>query len=231
MDKVLKKRLVGTSVIVALAVIFLPMMLEGPGKETRDVSMQISIPERPSYDIPNRLAKTDPVTEPAPSVDIAEVAKPVEVPAANTAPNTTQAASVATKSANEANVVAQIPVVTEKKQDTREKVVQVPAAAKPQMERAEPKPAESPASQIKTATSSAGFVIQVGSFSKEGNAQSLTNRLKAAGYPAFVDASKIKNNDIFRVKVGPKESRKQANELRIELIDEEKLEGIIVRHP
>lgn len=227
MDNVLKKRLVGTAVIVALAVIFLPMMLEGPGKATKEVTMQISIPDRPSYDIPNRLADAESVNEPEPEPDVKDLTK--ESLASKVTESAAKSVDAAVEAPEKAAVVAQIPVVSDKVPQAVKKIVEVPAAAKPELKK---KPEEkSAASQISTETRSAGFAIQVGSFSKKDNAQALKTRLVAAGYPAFVDASKIKGSDIYRVKVGPKPSRKLANQIRIELIDEEKLEGIIVRHP
>lgn len=220
MDKVLKKRLVGTAVIVALAVIFVPMLLEGPSKEEKEVTMQISIPPRPTYDIPNRLAKAESAVVQETQSEVKEPlkeanAKPMEEPVAE------KPQKVEEKAVAKAPEEKAVP-----KKD--EKVVKVLAAATPELKKPEPK---SPAKQIDTKTASAGFVIQVGSFSSESNAKALSSRLKSAGYPAFVESSKLKTSMIYRVKVGPKPSKKLANQLRIELIDEEKLEGIIVRYP
>ncbi len=47
MDKALKQRLVGASVLVALAVLTLPMLLDGPS-ESRQDSRPIEIPPRPA---------------------------------------------------------------------------------------------------------------------------------------------------------------------------------------
>lgn len=230
MDAVLKKRLVGTAVIVALAVIFVPMLLEGPSQETEEVSMKISIPPRPSYDIPNRLAKAESAVVPP---QVGEVAEPRKEASAEPVQMETEPATAEAKpekTPEPAKPAASEPEkqVVEKPAEPKEKVVKVLAASKPELKKPEEK---QPVKQIDTATSASGFVIQVGSFSSKPNAEALTKRLKAAGYPAFVESSKLKTSSIFRVKVGPKPSRKLANQLRIELIDEEKLEGIIVRHP
>lgn len=234
MDKVLKKRLVGTAVIVALAVIFVPMLLEGPAEKAEDVSMKISIPPRPSYDIPNRLAKADSAVVP-PQVGETQPlkeasAEPVSEPSSKVPEKIESASKQASVEKEPGNVSENKSPekVAEKPSEPKEKVVKVLAAAKPELEKPEDK---APAKQIDTNTSASGFVIQVGSFSSQSNANGLAKRLKAAGYPAFVESSKLKTSSIFRVKVGPKPSRKQANQLRVELIDEEKLEGIIVRHP
>ncbi len=73
-------------------------------------------------------------------------------------------------------------------------------------------------------------MVQVGSFSKRGNADGLQARLAKRGYHAFVEAVRGPNGTIYRVKVGPRPSRDEADALRQRLIDEEKLQGIIVGH-
>jgi DedD protein len=90
---------------------------------------------------------------------------------------------------------------------------------------AKPKPAPKPA-----AAGGAGYVVQVGSFSQKANAESLTSKLVAKGFPAFVEGSSAKGKSIFRVKVGPRPTREAADDLRQRLIDKQRLEGIIVSH-
>ncbi len=62
----LKQRLVGAVVLIALAVIFLPMLLDGSGRSGH-VSMEMEIPPEPVYDVPSRLPPLPgPESEPAP---------------------------------------------------------------------------------------------------------------------------------------------------------------------
>ena len=63
----LKQRLVGAVVLIALAVIFLPMLLDGSGRSGH-VSMEMEIPPEPVYDVPSRLPPlAQPESEPAPA--------------------------------------------------------------------------------------------------------------------------------------------------------------------
>ncbi len=227
MDKTLQKRLVGTAVIVALAVIFVPMMFEGP-KEKEAVSMQIEIPPKPVYDIPNRL---NPPAEEAQvaSADVSAAAKPETAAQAEKEPAKVAAApeKAAPKQVSPTKAEPKVASKVEPKK-AEEKVVTVPASAKKTIAE---KPETKELSQIASAGKGVGFVVQVGSFGSKDNAEKLKKKLAANGYPTFVELTKLKTRDIFRVKVGPKPSRKEANLLRLELIDEEKLEGIIVRYP
>ncbi|MGV6858401.1 MAG: SPOR domain-containing protein [bacterium] len=229
MDKTVQKRLVGTAVLVALAVIFVPMMFDGP-KEKEAVSMQIEIPPKPVYDIPDRLS---PPAEQA-TVDVAAIDK-----AADQMANEAEASAAVGKNGGSSKVAAATPpkkaipespksVAAAVPEKPAPKVVTVPASAEKKMA---PSPEKKELSQIATAGKGAGFVVQVGSFGSKDNADKLKKKLAGNGYPSFVELTKLKTRDIYRVKVGPKPSRKEANRLRLELIDEEKLEGIIVSFP
>lgn len=205
MDKTLKQRLIGAAVIIALAVIFIPMLLEGP-KEDDPVSMKIEIPEKPVYEIPNRLGTAPALPEPTPPV-------PVLTPPQVIIPE--KPASVD---------VTPAPTPVEKPVAVIEKPVKPPVVpVKPVVKK---EPVRKP-----VIASDSGFVIQVGSFSERQNAMVLRDKLKAGGYPAFVESGKSKNKTIYRVKVGPQPTRADADKLRQKLLDTEKLKGIIVAHP
>jgi DedD protein len=53
-DDRLKRRLVGAVVLIALGVIFIPMILDGSGRSSR-LSMDVEIPPAPVYEVPDRL--------------------------------------------------------------------------------------------------------------------------------------------------------------------------------
>ena len=221
MDKSLQKKLVGAAVLVALAVIFLPMFLDGK-KNTGSTPMQIEIPPKPVYDIPNRFEQKAPPTvaeaPPAPSMEeqiptppddqVPPVEKAIDLPggAPATMDGVEEEVAKATPSV-EAAPVEEAPVE---------------ANPEPSPRPAEPKPA---------AATEAGFVVQVGSFGDQKNAAELTDRLVAAGFPAFLEDIDFRGRTIFRVKVGPQPAREDADELRQRLADSEQLEGIVVAHP
>ncbi len=217
MDKTLKQRLIGAAVIIALAVIFIPMLLEGP-KENDPVSMQIEIPEKPVYEIPNRLGEAPPAPPAASQQSAPETAlNPPEV-IIPPAP---------------ANAEKAKPAIAEAKPEPKPaEAVEPPAKQTATVTRpaAEAKPKPRPAPK-KMSVSDSGFVVQVGSFSQRQNAMVLSDKLEAAGFPAFVESGKSKDKTIYRVKVGPQPTRADADKLRQKLLKTENLKGIIVAHP
>ena len=76
-----------------------------------------------------------------------------------------------------------------------------------------------------------GWVVQVGSFGVEANAQDQVRQLRAAGHTAFVERTQADGRDLWRVKVGPEAQRERALVLRERLQRDLALSGIVVAHP
>ena len=75
------------------------------------------------------------------------------------------------------------------------------------------------------------WVVQLGSFSSEANAQSLNKKLREAGYPAFVEPLKEKNSIAYRVRVGPELKRSDAQTIRDKIKKTMELDGIVISYP
>jgi len=88
----------------------------------------------------------------------------------------------------------------------------------------EERPAEAPAPVR-------GWMVQVGSFSSEDNAVSLRDRLRAAGFPALMEAVTSGGTVSYRVRVGPEIERGDAEGVRDRLRESMGLNGIVVSHP
>ncbi|KAA3649085.1 MAG: SPOR domain-containing protein [Proteobacteria bacterium] len=76
-----------------------------------------------------------------------------------------------------------------------------------------------------------GWVVQLGSFAAKNNALDLRNKLKLAGFTAFVD--QIKNNQgesRYRLRVGPFIDRDQASQVKQQITDKLKLNGLVKTH-
>src|SRR5690606_41879083 len=54
MDPALKQRLVGAGVLVALAVIFLPMLVQGPAPDSGVADVSLEVPDAPAGDFETR---------------------------------------------------------------------------------------------------------------------------------------------------------------------------------
>ncbi|QZP30296.1 SPOR domain-containing protein [Pseudomonas sp. DR48] len=212
LDKAYKQRMVGALVLVALAVIFLPMLFSRQD-EQRQVTVEApSAPQAPS--VPQ--VQVDPVVvpepqalpeEPVPSDD--EVAQPV-VPAKPIAP----AAPVAPAAKPVAPAPAPVPALAAK-----------PSAAPSQPISAAPGKPDTTQSRVDANGLSVSWSVQLASLSSRESAESLQKDLRSQGYNAYIRTADGKN----RVFVGPLIERAEADRLRDLLGRQKNLKGFVVR--
>jgi DedD protein len=191
MDQTLKERLVGATVLVILAVVFIPMLLNETDDEENEITRTI-IPPKPESDFSSRIIPLEDETndkQPITSIkkDIVKKA-PIENIKEKPVP----------------------PVVEEKKM--------------PDMVSEKKKPTD-----LNVGLNA--WVVQLGSFSSEANAQALNKKLRNAGYPAFVDPLKQKSAVVYRVRVGPELKRSDAQSIRDAIKKSMKLDGIVISYP
>jgi len=212
LDKAYKQRMVGALVLVALAVIFLPMLFSRQD-EQRQVTVEApSAPQAPS--VPQ--VQVDPVVvpepqalpeEPVPSDD--EIAQPV-VPAKPIAP----AAPVAPAAKPVAPAPAPVPALAAK-----------PSAAPSQPISAAPGKPDTTQSRVDANGLSVSWSVQLASLSSRESAESLQKDLRSQGYNAYIRTADGKN----RVFVGPLIERAEADRLRDLLGRQKNLKGFVVR--
>lgn len=75
----------------------------------------------------------------------------------------------------------------------------------------------------------AGFVVQAGSYSDAGNASGMVDKLKAAGYRAYIQTDSHEGKVVHRVMVGPEIRKDDAEATRQKLAADErfKLKGLV----
>jgi DedD protein len=73
------------------------------------------------------------------------------------------------------------------------------------------------------------YVIQVGSFGDRKNALLLRDKLRKAGFTAFVESVTSQGKVMTRVKVGPVVKRSEAEDLVQRLDKQMKLQGQIIK--
>lgn len=207
METTLKQRLIGAAVIIALAVIFVPMILDGSGRK-ESVALNMEVPPEPTFTFDSNLPDTKDLDElppierpkaasPEPAVDSAiDPAidnKPPETPA------TTSAATVAE-----------------------------PVKSKP----IKPKIVEATESHIKTNPALSAWAVQVAAFGEKGKALALQEKLLASNISAFTEQSGKGGKVLYRVKVGPELKRENAEKLRDRIEKEHGLQGsFVIKHP
>ncbi len=200
LDKGLKQRIVGALVLVALAVIFLPMLFSRED-EMRQVTVNApAMPERPA--MPE--AAMDPVVVPEPVPE--DEVPPVEpVPQSPSEPIT---------------ALPTQPVAEPK----------APAQAQPQQPAAAPAQAQAPATQkpasgLDASNLPVSWSVQLASLSSRAGAEKLQQTLRSGGYNAYIRTFDGMN----RVFVGPVIERAEADRLRDQLNRQQNLKGFVVR--
>ena len=201
LDKVFKQRMVGALVLVALAVIFLPMLFS---RQDEQRQIQVDAPTAPEMPVMAPV-QVEPVVVPEPQV-IAEEPAP---------PEQEVVAGPITAPAPVAPVVAKPPVVAPKPPAVTpaQTVAQAPAKLDTTQKRVDPNGLP------------ISWSVQLVSLSNRASADNLQKTLRNQGYNAYVRSSGGMN----RVFVGPLLERAEADRLRDLLGKQQNLKGFVVR--
>ena len=243
MEERLKQRLVGAAVLVSLAVVFVPMLMDVPEETPEDVSVTsiTEIPDRPSSRIQPSVVTTLELPE-TPRLD-AEVERE----------RSRQASGTATEDGDvRADVPARVSIsaTPEESGDARPAASTAPEAPVSASTSVRPERSEAPAARssvtaarrlddasgqqhvpVAPATVTEGWIVQLGSFRKAENARALRKRLREKGYPAFVESGTSAGGEVSRVFVGPMLERGQAKDSAAKLRRDMQLEGIVMPYP
>jgi len=87
------------------------------------------------------------------------------------------------------------------------------------------------ASAVEASDDLAAWVVQTGSFTAEGNARSLADKLRKSNFPAFVEVVTNAGTSIYRVQVGPELNRTRAEQIQKQIENTVGIKGIVVPHP
>jgi len=79
------------------------------------------------------------------------------------------------------------------------------------------------------------FALQVGTFGSNENAEKMRDKMRKAGYPAFVYKSTAKGQVggkvSYKVRIGPELERSVLEKIKTKLKKSQKIDGYIVNHP
>lgn len=189
MSSALQNRLVGTAIVVAIAVIFLPDLLDG--KQESKVNLFVELPKKPTMRVVKSPAPfdTDKVKEAA-----------------------TRKVEVISELAIDGNQTVSLPLEVKLESQTAD--VQVPdvyQAKKSVTEISESVMVKTSSLEKQTVVeldadrllASAGWVVQLGSFRHKKNVKELLKLLEKAGYRAFSRPVKTNSGILTKVFVGP----------------------------
>ncbi|TKB02389.1 SPOR domain-containing protein [Alteromonas portus] len=183
MTSALKNRLVGTIIVVALAVIFLPDFLDGKKQTNRE----------PFASVPANPPKK-PIVEPEsfPSERVAKAAVPaIEIQDETALDDDLGPSGAGENSTSDEATVAKAPAVKTFEEEDKlasQTVVDTKST---------------------TADDDAGWVIQLGSFRHEKNVKALLAKLEKAGYRAFSRKIQTSSGPLNKVFVGPDLDKKK----------------------
>lgn len=201
MNQGAKQRIVGTVVLLALALIFLPIIFDGEGSYQAPISSRI--PDTPVISILPEPVQSRPV-----------IVGDVDEPEAELEPEPAEVASVEPDTESEEPATAEARdepesgvEISESEAIFNREVPQLSAAGLPQ-----------------------GWVVRLGSFSDAENASNLVARLQAAGYKAYTRAIPSDQGSLTGVYVGPWLDRGLVNDYQRKLQEEFSLAGLVVRY-
>ncbi|WP_288436237.1 SPOR domain-containing protein, partial [uncultured Pseudomonas sp.] len=214
----LKQRVIGALVLLALIIIFVPMLFN-----RQDDARKVAVEAPPQPAAPTVPAtEVQPVQTPeAPPVVVVpdEPAKPLgkpQTPIAGTAgqaPTQNAPVSPAPAQSQPAAPVAKAPATP------------APVASAPAAPSATPAPAAKPDSRLGAANLPNSWSVQLASLSSRPSADALQAKLRSQGYNAYVRTADGMN----RVFVGPVIERSEADRLRDQLNKQNGVKGFVVR--
>jgi cell division septation protein DedD len=234
MELSLKTRLLGAAVLVALLVLFVPMIFSTtPPKSDADQTVSLEIPPAPDRELQTRTLDVAPNGSPAsvsgpqaaggPVHSAAASADATPPPATVTPGNGSKLASVdiasrkpvdalpedfanAPASSKPAATPAATPAVTTKPAKPAALPAPAPVAATP------------PAAALPAGTAARGsFTINLSAYADRSKADALVQKVRALGYPVNTSASNQAGKALTRVTAGPFESRAAAEAARLKI--------------
>ena len=219
MDKALKQRLVGASVLIILAVIVLPMLLSGRSDTLKQESRQIELPPKPEdlvsvetrrvpVGIPNKPTLTHdkqaPLQEAQPPAELVPQSGaprlPPQLPVEDFAAGTPVAEGhESTEPSTPAGVDAEAQAI-----EKPPAVTSITLSSGKSTDALESEP-------IEALVGGPRYLVQVASFSSRKNADALAGRLRAANLTVVMDEVERTAGRLHRVRVGPFAERADAD--------------------
>lgn len=188
MEPALKQRLIGAAVLVALAVIFLPMLIQGPAPESGVSDLPLDLPEAPAGEYETRDL---PLVTPGVAPDAGVVGMDARMPDAGSGQTLPQhdpdAAATVSPLGND-SAVATEPL-------------------------AEPAGGMQPAP-----TAGGNFAVNFGAFSTAAAADRIVAALRASQLPGYREPATVDGKSVQRVRIGPYATRADAEAARLRAV-------------
>jgi DedD protein len=200
-----KQRIVGGLVLVALGALVIPFLLDmHPGEEWWGKG---NIPKKPDNGFVTRVLPLDEWSKQAQG-DLAKGSQQLDA-----VPKHAPAAATPDQ--------AQVPSTSEPAPPA--------ALAPPSVPETSPAVATHPGADGAGGTE--GWVVQLGSFSNQKNADELREKLQKMAYHVFVEQITQEGQTVYRVRIGPQRQRSDADTIRDRLARELQLKAMVMHFP
>jgi len=215
MDRALKERIIGATVLVFIAVLVVPVFLDGPSTDSEISSKLVTLPgqseqrTRQQTIVLNRDRK-----EPVPQAAAAE--QPATSPVATAVTTSGKTAPVQRPATEAVKIAASKLPATD------------PQAAKSQATKSTA--TKTQAAQPPSRSATGMWAVQMGSFSNKANAERLAVNLRKDGFAAFLSQLKTSSGQLHRVRIGPQKDRNSAESVSAQL-NRAGHKGQVVPHP
>nr|WP_298248803.1 SPOR domain-containing protein [uncultured Halomonas sp.] len=202
----MRERLSGAIILIALGVIFVPMLFDEPAPREGRPEPSLSI------DAPIDVERHD-VAEPTPPASLAGTDSSEEVAEGEAAGEGASPRPDAAPSPGEpADPIADLAQAADQRQAEREAASSASSSAQ--------------AGGVEPAVESGDWAVQVGSFGEPANVERLLARLRDKGFSAY---SRPRGNDLTTVYVGPFGSSEAGERAVAEVKASINLQGLLVR--
>jgi DedD protein len=201
-ERLVKERLVGAAVLMAAAIILIPEMLSGPDRGSQPAA------NKTRGDAPIKTYTIDLSQSPSQAPPAAVVDNRAPPPEESAVSQTREAQPVPgdqAKPESQQSAQATPQLQPQPAPEPAQAVIEQPTVAAPVART----PQRALASDT-AAPTSGRWAVQVGTFSKEANAERLAKQLREQGQTAFVMPVKSAGATLYRVRIGPLQDRASA---------------------
>ncbi|ERS86260.1 MULTISPECIES: SPOR domain-containing protein [unclassified Halomonas] len=215
----MRERLSGAVILIALAVIFVPMLFDEPAPrgERPEPAQRIEAPiEVERHDVPAPV--------PPASLDTGDATAPSEAPSPSTGAEAGRPEPSAEGEAAEAPATAE--ATAPEPAETVDPIAELARAADERLAQASGEPSRGDEDAVPEAVAQGEWAVQVGSFGEPANAERLLARLRDEGFDAY---SRPRGDDLTTVYVGPYASAETGERAVAEVKARVNLQGLLVR--
>ncbi len=203
-----KHRIVGAIILVSLAVIFVPMILDErePPPEIKGIS---EIPERSEPSEPSGASDTKVMVSPVAGMKQAKSGE--------------QAKEKEKEKEKSDTALGGVPV---KSGDTKPRLVKKSAPKNNAQDAKKNLKVSTGAKTVKE-----GWVVQVGTFSNSENAKRLRDKLKKYGHLASLERITLNGGEALRLRVGPFRNKSLASKTQAQIRKDIGVQGVVLAYP